>query len=89
MSNDRYDDIKPRKPGLKGLDAFGILSYDSLDRRPVLAGRPGVWVVKCIIGFDGVRQLVASGKIQVKFGHVEEPFIIPERIQCAVDVRRP
>jgi hypothetical protein len=80
MPNDWYGSIKPRKPNLKVLDTLGVLRHDRPHRRAILAGGSGVWIMSCIVRFHGMGQLVAGGEVHWKFGHVNEPFIVPARI---------
>ena len=81
MPHDGDGQVKPRKPRLKGLEALRILRHDSPNRRAVLARAPGVGIVKWVIGFDCVGELVAGSEILGKLGHVEEPVIVPVRVQ--------
>jgi hypothetical protein len=81
MPHDGDGQVKPGKPCLKGLEALRILRHDSPDRRAVLARAPGVGVVKWVIGFDRVSELVAGSEILGKLGHVEEPVIVPVGVQ--------
>ena len=43
--------------------------------------------MKWIIGFGGVRQLVAGLEVRWKFGHMEEPIIVPVRLQPVAKAR--
>lgn len=40
--------------------------------------------MKWVVGFDSVSELVAGSEILGKLGHVEEPVIIPMRVQWKV-----